>query len=266
MPKESSWQDEYIIKVYKLRRDGVDAINNVALALGTNSATLKRWLEQKPALAAAWAEGGVDRGGTGGAAREYIINRLPPKLQAVWQELQGLVHDPCAAGRLEAIFADGGRRMRQHLFLHACVTSQFNVSQAMGMVGISKATLDNWVARDTDFAMMVQEILFHKKNFIEGALMDQVAMGETSAIIFANRTQNQDRGYGKQSTVNVKHSGGVEHTHTIDISTLDLPLEIKAMILEAHRKQLAAANTPRLPGHVVPAVAVRERLDDEEAA
>jgi hypothetical protein len=266
MAMESKWSDSHYVRTYRLRRDGMDSKANLAIALGVSAKTLARWFEANPALAEAWEIGGADRGATGGGRfREYVFQRLPSRLQAKWQELEALHADPCATRRIEEMFAEGGEKMRQHLFVHALCVGNWNPSKACKFVGISKARLDGWIERDPDFAALIDEVHWHKKNWLVGALDDLVIRGEPAAVIFANRTQNADRGYGKTSEVNVNVNGQVQHNHlTFDMDKLNLPIDIKLALLEAVREQQKQAGITGLPGTVTPARVVPHV--EEEAA
>jgi AcrR family transcriptional regulator len=263
MAEKSKWTDEHYLTTYRLRRDGLDSKANLARALGVSLETINRWFDSRPALVAAWETAAVDRQG-GRAYREYIFQRMPARLQAKLAELTELAEGPVSMKALDELFTfQGGEKMRQHLFLHSWVASNYNASEACKFVGISKHTLDRWVERDIDFAQMVEEVRWHRKNFIEGALMGLVARGDTAAVIYANRTQNVDRGYGKTTEVNINHSGTVQHS-ALDIDKLNLPMDVKLQVLEAIREANREAGTPGLPGAVTPVQRLPEIEDEDE--
>jgi hypothetical protein len=56
---------------------------------------------------------------------------------------------------------------------------------------------------------LVKEVEDIKKDFVEGALMAGIRLGDSNLIRFANATLNRDRGYGPT----YKIEGEVNHTH-----------------------------------------------------
>jgi hypothetical protein len=151
------------------------------------------------------------------------------------------------------------------LFLFALVEGNWNPSAACGKVGISKQTLETWCRTDNGFADLMDEIVWHKKNWAESALMQLVDRGDSPATVFVNKTLNADRGYNVKQTV--EHTGVVNHEHVvISVEELDLPLEIKRLVLEAYRRHTRGGEPlPALPGTVTPGGTpyVPETVDSE---
>jgi len=174
--------------------------------------------------------------------RDYVFRSLTPEAQKVWDEIQfweGNTNGPQAVNK---ILANQTTHMRQELFVHALVMSNYNISEALRTVGTSYTVFQKWSA-DPEFRLLIEEIGWHKKNFFENALIDLVAMRVPQVVLHANKTVNADRGYGDRVAVdmNAKVETG------INLDELDLPLEIKVQVLEAMRnrkeqKQLPAAN------------------------
>ncbi len=76
-----------------------------------------------------------------------------------------------------------------------------------------------------------------KKDLFESALVGLVKQGEPSAVVFANKTLNRDRGYNDK--VEVTHVLGEQHS----VEDLQLSLEQRKEILAAIRD----AQTKKLP-------------------
>jgi hypothetical protein len=244
---KTSWKDEFYVTVYELARDGVSE-TQMAKSLGVSTTCLRRWKKSKPALGDAIERGRVVGGGMSPTAgfHEYIFQKLPPHLAELYNEIEAVESEPNGIQRVEAMLVHQGKRARQHLFLHALVTSNFNVSRACSTVNISRKTFESWVTSEPDFQELIQEMDFHKKNYFESALVALVARGDSSATIFVNKTINRDRGYNEKLDVNV--SGNIEHQHShsvISMKELSLPLEVRRIILAALREkkgEIANAN------------------------
>lgn len=117
------------------------------------------------------------------------------------------------------------------------------------MVNMSRELWESWQRRDPEFVRMLDHLHQIKKDWAEGKMMQRVALGDTAATIFVNRTLNADRGYNPK--VIVEHQGGVMHAH-VDIENLELDVDTKRKLLAAVRKQQAtmtARATPALPVH-----------------
>lgn len=82
-----------------------------------------------------------------------------------------------------------------------------NISVACHNHGIERQTFYNWLNADEEFRKEVEQAKEIRKDFIESALDKKIEEGDTTAIIFAAKTQCKDRGYtekieyeGKQQT------------------------------------------------------------------
>ena len=82
-----------------------------------------------------------------------------------------------------------------------------NISVACHNYGIERQTYYNWLNADEEFRKEVEQAKEIRKDFIESALDKKIEEGDTTAIIFAAKTQCKDRGYtekieyeGKQQT------------------------------------------------------------------
>lgn len=82
-----------------------------------------------------------------------------------------------------------------------------NVTVACTNFGIERQTFYNWYNADEEFRTACDAVKEKRKDFIESALDKRIQAGDTTAIIFAAKTQCKDRGYtekieyeGKQQT------------------------------------------------------------------
>lgn len=82
-----------------------------------------------------------------------------------------------------------------------------NISVACTNFGMYNSTYFDWYNNDPDFKAKADAIKEKRKDFIESALDKKIEEGDTTAIIFAAKTQCKDRGYsekiefeGKQQT------------------------------------------------------------------
>jgi len=236
MPK-IIWKTTNYVTAYEFARQGLSDAR-IAESMGISKVTLRKWRKNRPAFKEAIVRG---RGIVNGKSEiteyhEYIFGKLPLHLQELWEEITWAEVELNPIKRVEALLVDHGKRARQHLFIHALVASNFNVSASCSKVNISRKTFEHWVTNEPDFAELMDEMTWHKKNYFESALIRLVARGDTSAILFVNRTQNRDRGYNDKQVV--EHQGTINHNHTvIQVDKLDLPLDVRRTILEAVRAQ-----------------------------
>ena len=232
---QTKWDDRHLVTVYQLAREGLPE-TQIAKALGVKPDTFRSWKMKRSALRDACRRGRKHNGtnGTNDTFRDYVYQKLPEHLKKLWHKINDCEIEEYGPQRLNALFAEGGKRARQHLFIYAYVASNFNTSVSMGKVGVSRSLFHKWCEQDADFAELIDELHWHKKNFFEAALIGRVAAGDTSAIIHVNRTINADRGYSEK--VRVEVTGAVEHTMTaLSLDDLDLPLATRKAILAAMR-------------------------------
>jgi len=244
MAARTAWKDEFYVTAYELSRGGMSEVK-LAENLKVSPATLRRWKAEKPALNDAIERGKKVSGGQTPTANfhEYIFQKLPPHLAELYREIEAVEMEENGIQKAEAMLKRHGMRARQHLFLHALVTSNFNVSRACSMVNISRKTFEAWVTNEPAFGELMEEMNFHKKNYFESALVGLVARGDSSATIFVNKTINRDRGYNEKIDLNVQ--GHIEHDHihtAIPIDELKLSLDVKREILKAIRENKPSSN------------------------
>lgn len=234
---KSLWKIKYIVDGYELAKSGMTE-GNIAKTLGISLPTLHSWKQKKASFRMALKRGRLTYKGKGKTAStfiDYVFRRLTPELQVLWKKIRKLDKVKTGAERIEAILANRGVRVRQNLFIHAWTSSNFSISQALRKVNISRGTFDLW-RNDPEFAMLIEEINWHKKNFFEDHLCQLVKGGDTSATIFVNKTFNKDRGYNEKVDVDVNLSGETVHS-IIKIDTLDLPIKTRKELLKSLRQQ-----------------------------
>src|SRR5262249_7608279 len=128
--------------------------------------------------------------------REYVLHRLSPSLQQVWDKLTQFEKAKDGAALAQSLLERQGTYARRALFIHALIACNFNVSAASRRMGISHNLYYQWLRDDEAFAELVREIRCHIGDFFEAALVELVDRREPSVVIFANKTFNRDRGYG----------------------------------------------------------------------
>jgi hypothetical protein len=247
------WCDGNYLKCYLLAKTGLTN-KQIQQTIGVSQLTFRSWLKKYPYLQVALNEArNINKPNRAETFIEYVHARLSPEGMEIWDKINAWEQEPNSTKRIFNLLESQGKQMRQHLFLHALVSSNFNPSEACRRVCIAKKTLMKWTQTDLEFNQLMQEIDWHKKNFLEGGLFKLVEEGDTIATIFANKTQNRDRGYDERQTIEVK--GSIHHTHSIDIDSLNLSLEVRRAILEAinlREEALRLSTTeqdfiPRLP-------------------
>jgi len=256
--KNTKWRDEHYVVAHSMATAGhTDA--DIAGTLGVSPDCLKRWRVTRPALnniikAARHAKSGPMSGALGThnhalTFRDYVYRQLPPDLAGVWNELEICSRGKLARERVEAMFEGHGVRVRQQLFIYAWTQSNFNIGAALRKVCIPKRLFDKW-CMEAEFAELVDEIQWHKDNFFEARLIDLVAQGNDRATIHVAKTRLRDRGYGEHSRIDV--TGKLETSTTIDVGTLDLPLEARVALLTAMRyaREREAEKEKTIDGHV----------------
>lgn len=242
MAMDRVWKDIFLVRAYELARNGLKD-SQIAQALGTSRVSFTKWKETKPALneALRLARANLTSNSKNGVEQflDYVYERLSPDLKAIWELL--VSEEESEIQRAEKIMEARGDRIRQKLFLHALVHYCFNPSQACRAVNISKSVLDRWIAQDAEFAALVAEMEWHKKNLFDGKLVELVMSGDPAAIIFANKTMNRDRGYNDKVEVEHKHS----HSHAI------VAVQVDALSIQAKKEMLAQLQAKRkqLPAH-----------------
>lgn len=256
--KQVKWHDGLYIEIYELIKEG-HSQKDIAELLKITIATLQRWIKERPALRDMIRKAKKHKGSLAKPDNflDYIYDSLPPDVKQVWDELTEIDETDSSLRRME-LLVDQPVKIRQQLFIHALVTSNYSTSAACKQVGITKRIYETWILSDSGFSRLVEEVLWHKKNFIESALMAKIAEGDTTAIIFASKTLNRDRGYESRSEV--KHSGTVLNA-SIGLDELNLPIELRRQLLAAARERLNQQHA----GEGMKLIEHKPAEDDDEA-
>ncbi len=232
------WQDAFIIRVYNLAKSGMRE-SQMAKVLGISLPTFIIWKKKRKQFHLALQTGRKEHRGDNGhviSFKDYVYARLPADLRKVWSIINRLDEAKGGREKIEAILARRGKIVRQHLFIYAWTSTNFSISSALRKVNISRSTFKKWSNDDPDFAKLIDEINWHKKNFFEDHLCTLVAKGDGACTIFANRTFNRDRGYNEKVTVDMNLSGEIDQT-VMSVDMMKLPLETRKEILKSLRKQ-----------------------------
>lgn len=89
-------------------------------------------------------------------------------------------------------------------FLEVFEKALGNVSVACKNFDIDRGTFYLWYNNDEDFRQKADAVKEIRKDFIESALDKKIKEGDTTAIIFAAKTQCKDRGYVEKTEQQVK--------------------------------------------------------------
>ena len=76
-----------------------------------------------------------------------------------------------------------------------------NITVACNNFDIERTTFYDWYNNDPDFRAKADAVKEIRKDFIESALDKRIQEGDTTAIIFAAKTQCKDRGYVEKQEV-----------------------------------------------------------------
>lgn len=235
----AKWLDDYYLEAYLLARQGLPD-SQIAKTLGVSPSTFKAWKEDRRALRRTLkrARKSDENSGSAISFSDYVYEQLPSRLQKVLDRINEYTEQSNAVEKIETLLQDEGLGARQHLFVHSLITNAFNISRACSQVNITTNTFRRWCNNDPDFHDLIVEMDWHKGNFFESALINLVKSGDSSAIIYANKTFNKKRGYGEKLEVDV--SGTITHNHQlVDVDQLNLPLETRKQILIAYRENKA---------------------------
>lgn len=215
--------------VFDLARTGMSDVD-IAEHLDVTPQHFCKWKKKTEIInALKQARKGGDRKVDVSTFKDFVAGRLPKHLRELWQEIERAEDETNRIELVEVLLSRAGKRARQQLFLHAFLSSMYNVSTACRMVNITRNCFMKWVREDPDFGELIEEMQQIKKDFGESALLNLIRSGDSKATIFFNKTQNRDRGYGESLEITNKHDPAMS------IDELELPLETRREILRAIR-------------------------------
>lgn len=233
--RKSKFKSAYYVRVFRLAQQGLKN-KAIATALGVSLPTFKSWIRKYPALRESLVDARTVPNGedSPNTLNAFVYNRLPAKLQPVWDAMCEAEEEPNGEKRLELLTRNQGKTAMQHLWLHALVSSNFNKNEACRRTNLPRSTVNEWAKNDPDFHALCDEILIMKKDFVEGCLMNLVAGGDTTATIFVAKSLLKKEGYDPKTVIQVE--GDVTHKH------FDMLNILKRMSLKAQKEWLAAMN------------------------
>lgn len=241
---KTSWKEEYYVKIYRLASDGMtDA--KIAKVMGVSETLLTKWYRCKLALQQAVKEARYNlenRGEGYKTFRSFVYGKLSKRAQELWDKLEEIerLGDNPERGRMHRTILrkiqEASVYIRQTLFIHSLLASNFMTSMACRRLGMHHSTVREWELRSPAFAELLAGIHEHKKDFFESALINLIRQGDSAATIYANKTINRDRGYNERVDV--------VHTHNVNgkfaITAEDLDETTLAGLLAAQRKKKVA--------------------------
>lgn len=248
MPVGIAYDPCMVVDIYRMAMEGM-ARSNIAKAIGTDKRTFKKWMVRHPEVKKALDQGyGKDGSKPFQNARttfaEYCLTALPPDLHELWQQLNDM-DEQTGEKRYDMLMQRHGRRVKQQIFLHSLISTNFNKFAAMRRACISHSSLDKWKREDPEFMDLINHIHEMKRDFIEGALMGLVAGGDTSATIFAAKSLLPDRGYGSKLTI--EHKGETTNKQIVLGKIIHkLPVKSKRALLRKLREERTKALPPRV--------------------
>uniref|UniRef100_A0A6M3IWN1 Uncharacterized protein n=1 Tax=viral metagenome TaxID=1070528 RepID=A0A6M3IWN1_9ZZZZ len=238
MATNSKYQDEFLIRIYDMARQGKTDIE-ISKALNITRQTLRVWTQDIDAVKDALEKGRTPLKNIQCISfRDYVYTRLSPELKELWDRLHLCEKEKNGILKIETLLKNAGVHARQHIFIYALIVNNFSVSAACRVANISRVTFHEW-KKNKDFTNLVDWLHECKKDFFEDALVNLVKTGDTAATIFANKTLNRDRGYDDKQRV--EFSGDVKFSHDkISLDDLDVDLETKKKLLTQIQKRKQA--------------------------
>lgn len=230
----SKYKDTMPVKAYQFILDGF-SLENCAKTMGISGTTFFKWMEKHPALKDAVDRAQAHKRGEGrNTFQDYVFGRLSPRARRTWNKIHKF--ELCRKeNQIRALLAKRGKHIRQELFFHSLICSNFNVTAACRKVCLSPNQYRNWITSDPDFARLVSELNFLKSNFFESHLIKLVKDGDSAATIFASRTFNRHLGY------NDKHDIDIQITQKTSNPLMEaieaMPVEERIPLLAAIKKQ-----------------------------
>ena len=209
----------------------------IAAILGIRQDTLKGWetKHKEFVIAKKMAE---EIRGKEGTFSSYIYKHLSPEVKEIWDDIVFWESHGNANERIQEILSGRPKRIRQELFIHALISSSFDVSEACRLSLVTRGQISDWSTNDLHFGQMMEEIEWHKKNYFEGRLVKLVDQGHPLAILHVNKTLNADRGYHEKYHIHhTGNAGGSLSAGGFNIDELDLDLATRKKILAAVRQK-----------------------------
>ena len=167
----------------------------------------------------------------------FVWGLLPPALRPLWEEI-GNVHRTWGLN-LYDLLKETPRHHLQQMFLFSYAEMSFDTSRALLTLAMTRDDLEKWIRTDVDFNTAWRAMIWHKRNVYEMCLLKVCLAGAPTAVVFANKTQNAQRGYIERDIKNVLDGANATKTEPIPVDQLELPLEVRKQMLEAVRRAQA---------------------------
>jgi predicted DNA-binding protein YlxM (UPF0122 family) len=97
-------------------------------------------------------------------------------------------------------------KKQQNNFIQAFINNDFNITNACKTVNISRQTFYNNLYKLDDFRQELDKAKEQAINFVESALMEQIATGNTQAIIFYLKTKGKKYGYDDKEIITCENN------------------------------------------------------------
>lgn len=225
--------------IYDLYKSG-KTDQEVALMLGLNHATYIRRRDAHPgaANAAKYGRRAYKKEKEHRADfDDIVLGKLPHELRDIWAMLKKEAKKPTGLQPIQHM----EMRQKQILWVHAWIKFRFNIQRACAFLQIPARTVQLW-KEQASFKKLMEGMMEVKKDFVEDNLLGLIQQRNPLATVFAAKTLLRDRGYGEKTEV----VGSIEHKHdhahhlNIDLSSLDLPIDVQMIVMEAieRRKKL----------------------------
>lgn len=238
--KNKVWKTKLIFRIFELAKNGYND-ENISSILGIKSSTFFQWKKKKRLVRIALKI--ARRKKEKKTLNDFIFEKLSPDLKIVWNKINGLEKKKNGMERIEYLLEKKGKYARQSLFLYALVNTNYSFNKSLKIVNITKRIFDEW-CNEPEFYKLINELEWYRKNWLEDSLMSLIAEGNKEAILFANRNINRDRGYNDSKNINIKNENIHRLECNINIDELNLPIDVRKIILEAIRNRKSIASNP----------------------
>ena len=252
----TKYNDRVPVDAYILAKTGLSNME-LARALNIHITNFNGWVQKHEALRYAIDLARKDTEKTEKYA-DYVYNHLSEDMRKLWDEIEWNADQKNGHELTQTLLGRYPTRVRQQLWLHAMIATNFNASEACRIVNVPLGILQGWGERDPKFQQLVREMEWHKGNFFEKGLLKLAEEGHPLAVIFANRTYNAKRGYSDKLTI--EHTGTINHNvlplHKLKLS-VECLLEIETAMKELQQaeeaqKQLTNGSSDNVMKQAIP--------------
>ena len=129
------------------------------------------------------------------------------------------------------------KEVNKQKMLDALARSRGIVSTACKLSGLSRSSYLNWKKNDPEFAAEVEQIQETQKDSVENKLLDNIAQGDVTSIIFYLKTRCRDRGYGNTEVSESQAAGGEARKPKADATAMRKLGAIKTGLVRALKSE-----------------------------